>query len=767
MLRLNLLGAISLVDNGDLRNLDIGGTKNLALLIFLVIEGQKKPVRRDTAAGIFWPESEQKKARQSLNQSLHVLRTAIGEVVSSRGQEELSVNLSSISCDCHEFVQLAKVNKLQEALELYGGEFADGLHVKESAEFDDWLMRQRTDWRNRFAAVVMKLYHASLNNDDLPSAITWAEKLIGVAPHNEEPIKNLIMILVERGKGAAAIRVYGEYERKLRNSFDLAPSPEIKALIAKLPTATQESEASRSPLDFYVGNALTSRQLPSKLGAVALVGIVFTAVVLGITVTNILPPKAKGSSISDEPHLKVAVTRFASGSAQREASVLNDALQWRLRSVGFDVIDAGNRDASAVSAVIDDGQRGITFMVGGEVDAQSDKTVIARLWLNDATNGTRIWESRFKQKEADAHLIATQLAEAVTTQIRRAAGRAVEMGPEIRKVSQASWRAAYQVRERMEAAADMRHQGSALGSLTELSAAETVLVELTKHEPAWTLPWLLRARIADARATTALIADDLDRGGAELERGIRILDSVTVHMKSEDLYEIRGLLQYRRWIFGIDDVEGAGRLLQRAESDLREALRLGHERSGSYAALSGVMFAEGRYAESFVYAHRAYDSNIFLRTNEEILNRLFNSAFHAGDDTAAAYWCRALQNAQPNTWPAVMCHIHVAGFTGLEEVKSLQREISNFVAAPPIRKVMEPRVRAAYAISLAQVGMIDSARATLANVRSKESDPEVVLFSAFALAALKDAPRAHAMLRQYLSEYHGTRSTVLHMRWLN
>ena len=67
----------------------------------------------------------------------------------------------------------------------------------------------------------------------------------------------------------------------------------------------------------------------------------------------------------------------------------------------------------------------------------------------------------------------------------------------------------------------------------------------------------------------------------------------------------------------IEDVAAANRLLTRAEEDLRKASDPARDPSGSYTALSTVMFMQGRYAEAVVYARRAYDSNVFLR-NERL-----------------------------------------------------------------------------------------------------------------------------------------------------
>jgi hypothetical protein len=98
-------------------------------------------------------------------------------------------------------------------------------------------------------------------------------------------------------------------------------------------------------------------------------------------------------------------------AAQRSASVLNEALQWRLRSVGFQVLSANGQDTAAVRKLVRAGTGEITFLVGGDVATETTGSVVARLWLKDAGSGKRLWESRFTQPQSDAHLIATQLSD--------------------------------------------------------------------------------------------------------------------------------------------------------------------------------------------------------------------------------------------------------------------------------------------------------------------------------------------------------------------
>ncbi|HEY0303705.1 MAG TPA: hypothetical protein VGC44_01975, partial [Longimicrobiales bacterium] len=166
MLRLDLLGPVALTDGSNRsRNSDIPGTKPLALLVYLVLEGAHRPVRRDKVATLLWPDAEQKNARASLSQALHELKKALGDVVTARGQEELSVDRARITSDCFEFQDLATRGQLEEAVACYRGDVAAGLFVKDSVEFDDWLARQQTSWRDDYAAVLQKLCDAAIQSN--------------------------------------------------------------------------------------------------------------------------------------------------------------------------------------------------------------------------------------------------------------------------------------------------------------------------------------------------------------------------------------------------------------------------------------------------------------------------------------------------------------------------------------------------------------------------------------------------------------------------
>jgi serine/threonine-protein kinase len=78
--------------------------KRAALLAYLAAAFPRGFHRRDKLVALFWPELDQRHARNALSQALHVLRTALGETtVMTRGEEEVGVDVDVVSCDLRAF----------------------------------------------------------------------------------------------------------------------------------------------------------------------------------------------------------------------------------------------------------------------------------------------------------------------------------------------------------------------------------------------------------------------------------------------------------------------------------------------------------------------------------------------------------------------------------------------------------------------------------------------------------------------------------------
>src|SRR5690606_16294743 len=96
-----LLGGVDIVDPENPRTSTLlRQPKCLALLVYLVLAGPGAFRSRDGIFALFWPESDQHRARTALNQVLYRLRKSVGaEVIVTRGDGEVGVAPGAFWCD--------------------------------------------------------------------------------------------------------------------------------------------------------------------------------------------------------------------------------------------------------------------------------------------------------------------------------------------------------------------------------------------------------------------------------------------------------------------------------------------------------------------------------------------------------------------------------------------------------------------------------------------------------------------------------------------
>jgi DNA-binding SARP family transcriptional activator len=74
--------------------------KTAALLVYLAVARPLGLHRRDTLLAMFWPETDESRARHSLNQAVYQLRRGLGrETVVSGRDEALGVDRSRVWAD--------------------------------------------------------------------------------------------------------------------------------------------------------------------------------------------------------------------------------------------------------------------------------------------------------------------------------------------------------------------------------------------------------------------------------------------------------------------------------------------------------------------------------------------------------------------------------------------------------------------------------------------------------------------------------------------
>lgn len=295
-IELRTLGQITLRDdNGvELRNL-LTQPKRLALLVYLASgAGDGRMHRRDALLAMFWPDSDDERARNSLRQAVHFIKQVAGsEMFASQGADELGLTPGAIALDTAELEALATSGKHEDALAFYNGEFLEGFTLRGAPAFERWVQSERARLRKRVADSAWAVAEQRLALGDTSGAHEVGARALAMSADNETAVRRFIALLVDNGDRAAALSVYQRFEEQLAREFGAAPSPETRALVETLAPARTMPAETRAPVS----------RPRSRWAAALVVGV--AAIVIAVTVKVLMPDLGRADPSSDPNRIVV------------------------------------------------------------------------------------------------------------------------------------------------------------------------------------------------------------------------------------------------------------------------------------------------------------------------------------------------------------------------------------------------------------------------------------------------------------------------------
>ncbi len=233
MTRIYLLGPAEIRnEKEELEHSFLAGPKRLALLSYLLINSQQGFHRRDNLLPLFWPDQDQKSARNSLSNMLYHIRKTLGkEAIENRGAEEVKINPEAVWADTIAFRNACRGKNFHNAMELYRGEFLKGFHVSEiSAEFEYWLEQERKRFHEMAIEGCRDLAEKAYSEGDIKSAVTHAKKAALLDPYSEALHIKLISFLNKIGDDYSALELHNNYAHLILREFGDEPGAHIKTL---------------------------------------------------------------------------------------------------------------------------------------------------------------------------------------------------------------------------------------------------------------------------------------------------------------------------------------------------------------------------------------------------------------------------------------------------------------------------------------------------------------------------------------------------------
>ncbi len=260
-LSLSLLGPFQ-VFLDDEPVVDFATDKVRALLVYLAVEADR-PHRRDTLAGLLWPDQPEHKARQNLRQALSYLRQTLGERSDAEheGQDvspfllvtRQTVQFNAASghwLDIAAFKTLAQdckthrhsrpktclpcTRRMEQMATLYQGDFLDQFFLSDSALFEEWALLEREKLHRQATDALSHLINYYEQRGDYAQARQYAWQQVELEPWREEAHRHLMWLLAFDGQRSAALAQYETCRRALAEELNVEPTNETMTLYERI-----------------------------------------------------------------------------------------------------------------------------------------------------------------------------------------------------------------------------------------------------------------------------------------------------------------------------------------------------------------------------------------------------------------------------------------------------------------------------------------------------------------------------------------------------
>jgi len=244
-LSVSLVGRLTIRFNGRL--VELRTQKAGAVLSYLALT-ETKHESRERLVGLLWSRSDEEKARASLRQVVHELRTAFegaGYGGFSAGRLSIHLDPEKVEVDIESIIRLAEnggVHPLLLNTPDLGEKILEGMDDLDPS-FRIWVLAKRQTIHDR----LMRSLGAGLVAKDIAADVKTeiATAIANLDPTHEEACCHLMRLHAEEGDMAGALRIYKALWDLLDRDYGMEPSAVTEELVADIKLGAFERPAGR------------------------------------------------------------------------------------------------------------------------------------------------------------------------------------------------------------------------------------------------------------------------------------------------------------------------------------------------------------------------------------------------------------------------------------------------------------------------------------------------------------------------------------------
>jgi DNA-binding SARP family transcriptional activator/tetratricopeptide (TPR) repeat protein len=232
MFDLRLLGGAS-VEGPDGVLTDLA-PRHQELAILALLATTPGQITRDKLLAFLWPESDSRRARNSLNVAVHELRKTLGRESIVSINDDLRLNSEIVDSDIDRFRKAITAEEWEEAVASYTGPFLEGFHLRNGLDFEEWARIERERFARHYHTALETLAVEAEHGGDLTSAIRWWRRLAAEDPSSARVTVRLMLALEATGDRGRALDLAHAHTELLRDEFEADPDPDVEALAKRL-----------------------------------------------------------------------------------------------------------------------------------------------------------------------------------------------------------------------------------------------------------------------------------------------------------------------------------------------------------------------------------------------------------------------------------------------------------------------------------------------------------------------------------------------------
>jgi predicted ATPase/DNA-binding SARP family transcriptional activator len=219
-----------------------------ALLLYLVYNRWEHP--RELLAELLWTDQAQGQALTNLRAAVASLQNHLAPYLLVTRQTmavnpEANIWLDSQTLEAgldaaeqqlalRGIMSRTAASALEEALNLFKGDFLAGFNLRDSREFEGWQTLERERLRGRVIEAQHHLVNHYLETQQYSAGIALAKRLLQLDPLWEEAHRQMMLLLARSGQRGGALSHFASCREVLTAELGVEPDPETTSLRARI-----------------------------------------------------------------------------------------------------------------------------------------------------------------------------------------------------------------------------------------------------------------------------------------------------------------------------------------------------------------------------------------------------------------------------------------------------------------------------------------------------------------------------------------------------